>query len=168
MRHSGRRAADGDLLRDRLQLIAGEDLRAYRDRALLAIGMAGAFRRSELVALTVGRVSEDSRGLLIRIISSKTDQEEGKGHTAAIPDGCRLEPVRHYQAWLEGRDQRRPGVSQVDAARPADWEGNERAKRSAGGKGLCGRGGLSARALFRTFIVGRLPHRGRAAERQPV
>ena len=62
--------------------------------------MAGAFRRSELVAITVGRVIEDSRGLLIRIAASKTDQE-GKGHTVAIPDGRRLEPVRHYRAWLE-------------------------------------------------------------------
>jgi len=95
-----KRAADGDVLRDMLRNIAGDDLRAYRDRALLAIGMAGAFRRSELVAISVGRVSEDSRGLLIRIPTSKTDQE-GKGHTVAIPDGRRLEPVRHYRAWLE-------------------------------------------------------------------
>lgn len=94
-----KRAADGDVLRDMLRSIAGEDLRAYRDRALLAIGMAGALRRSELVAITVPRVSEDSRGLLVRISSSKTDQE-GKGHTVAIPDGRRLEPVRHYKAWL--------------------------------------------------------------------
>jgi len=95
-----KRAADGDVLRDMLRSVVGEDLRAYRDRALLAIGMAGAFRRSELVAVTVARVSEDSRGLLIRIPSSKTDQE-GQGHTVAIPDGRRLEPVRHYRAWLE-------------------------------------------------------------------
>ncbi len=95
-----KRAADGDVLRDMLRSITGKDLRAFRDRALLAIGMAGAFRRSELVAVTVARVSEDGRGLLIRIPSSKTDQE-GQGHTVAIPDGRRLEPVRHYRAWLE-------------------------------------------------------------------
>ncbi|WP_298270273.1 MULTISPECIES: hypothetical protein [Alphaproteobacteria] len=68
-----KRAADGDVLRDMLRSVTGEDLRAYRDRALLAIGMAGAFRRSELVAITVARVTEDSRGLLVRIGSSKTD-----------------------------------------------------------------------------------------------
>jgi integrase len=95
-----KRAADGDVLRDMLRSIKGDDLRSYRDRALLAIGMAGAFRRSELVAITIARVSEDSRGLLVRIAASKTDQE-GKGHTVAIPDGRRLEPVRHYRAWLE-------------------------------------------------------------------
>ena len=56
-----KRAADGDVLRDMLRSIKGDDLRSYRDRALLAIGMAGAFRRSELVAITIARVSEDTR-----------------------------------------------------------------------------------------------------------
>jgi integrase len=95
-----KRPADGDVLRDMLRTIDGEDLRSYRDRALLAIGMAGAFRRSELVAITIGRVSDDTRGLLVRVPTSKTDQE-GRGHSVAIPDGRRLEPVRHYRAWLE-------------------------------------------------------------------
>ncbi len=95
-----KRPADGDVLRDMLRTIDGEDLRSYRDRALLAIGMAGAFRRSELVAITVGQVSDDTRGLLVRVPTSKTDQE-GRGHSVAIPDGRRLEPVRYYRAWLE-------------------------------------------------------------------
>ena len=95
-----KRPADGDVLRDMLRSITGVTLRAYRDRALLSIGMAGAFRRSELVALTIGRVGEDARGLIIRIAASKTDQE-GRGQTIAIPDGRRLEPVRHYRAWLD-------------------------------------------------------------------
>lgn len=95
-----KRAADGDVMRDMLRSITGDDLRAYRDRALLAIGMAGAFRRSELVEVTVARVAEDARGLLIRIPSSKTDQE-GDGQTVAILDGRRLEPVHHYNAWIE-------------------------------------------------------------------
>ena len=95
-----KRSADGDVMRDMLRSITGDDLRAYRDRALLAIGMAGAFRRSELVEVTVARVAEDARGLLIRIPSSKTDQE-GDGQTVAILDGRRLEPVHHYNAWIE-------------------------------------------------------------------
>lgn len=95
-----KRPADGDVLRDMLRTISGDDLRAHRDRALLAFGMAGAFRRSELVAITVGRVAETGRGLLVLVPSSKTDQE-GKGHRVAIPDGQRLGPVRHYRAWLE-------------------------------------------------------------------
>jgi len=99
-RPAKKQAADGDVMRDMLRSVAGESLRAYRDRALLAIGMAGAFRRSELVAVTVGHVDADNRGLLVRIPSSKTDQE-GRGHSVAIPDGQRLEPVRHYRAWIE-------------------------------------------------------------------
>lgn len=95
-----KRPADGDVLRDMLRAISGEDLRAYRDRALLAIGMAGAFRRSELVRVMVEHVLEEPRGLLIRIPSSKADQE-GKGQKVAVLDGRRLQPVRHYQAWLE-------------------------------------------------------------------
>lgn len=95
-----KRPADGDVLRDMLRSIEGEDLRAYRDRAVLAIGMGGAFRRSELVAITVERISEDTRGLLIRVPTSKTDQE-GLGQSVAIPDGRRLEPVRHYRRWIE-------------------------------------------------------------------
>ncbi|WP_241213489.1 tyrosine-type recombinase/integrase [Sphingomonas sp. ABOLE] len=99
-RPAKKHAADSDVMRDMLRSVAGESLRAYRDRALLAIGMAGAFRRSELVAVTTDHVTADSRGLLVRIRSSKTDQE-GRGQSVAIPDGQRLEPVRHYRAWIE-------------------------------------------------------------------
>lgn len=95
-----KRAADGDILRDMLRSITGTDLRAHRDRALLAIGMGGAFRRSELVAITVARVTRDPDGLTIRVKSSKTDQF-GEGQGVAVLDGPRLEPVRHYEAWLE-------------------------------------------------------------------
>ena len=95
-----RRAADDDILRDMLRSITGDDLRAHRDRAPLPIGMAGAFRRSELVAVTVERVTVDARGLLVRIALSKIDQE-GHGATIAVIVGRRLEPVRKHRAWLE-------------------------------------------------------------------
>ena len=79
-----KRPADGDVLRDMVRAIVGDDLRSYRDRALLAIGMAGAFRRSELVAFTVGHVSQDGRGLLVRIAASKTESG-GKGPHCCDP-----------------------------------------------------------------------------------
>ncbi|MDR6790837.1 integrase [Sphingomonas sp. BE138] len=94
-----KRAADGDILRDMLRSIAGDDLRAHRDRALLAIGMGGAFRRSELVAITVDRVTRDREGLTVTVAASKTDQF-GEGQGVAVLDGPRLEPVRHYEAWI--------------------------------------------------------------------
>lgn len=95
-----KRAADGDILRDMLRSITGDDLRAHRDRALLAIGMGGAFRRSELVAITLAQVTRDREGLTVRIKTSKTDQF-GQGQGVAILDGPRLEPVRHYESWIE-------------------------------------------------------------------
>ena len=45
------------------------------DRALLLIGFAGAFRRSELVALNAEDIQETAEGLRITIRRSKTDQE---------------------------------------------------------------------------------------------
>ena len=70
-----------------------------RDRALLAFGFAGAFRRAELVALEVADLVEVADGLRVVIRHSKTDQE-GQGAEIAIPRGYRLRPVEAVQAWL--------------------------------------------------------------------
>ena len=77
----------------------GGDLRSVRDRALLAIGMAGAFRRSELVALQVGQLTREARGLRVRFGQTKADQE-GRGEEIAIPEGRRIRPVHLLEAWL--------------------------------------------------------------------
>ena len=71
-----------------------------RDRALLLLGFAGAFRRSELVALTVADLVEAEGGLRVVIRHSKTDQE-GQGQEIAIPAGGKLRPVEAVMAWLE-------------------------------------------------------------------
>ena len=54
-----------------------------RDRALLLLGFAGAFRRSELVALDVAHLKLSDEGFVVTIAKSKTDQER-KGHQIAI------------------------------------------------------------------------------------
>jgi integrase len=54
-------------------------------RALLLLGFAGAFRRSELVALDVADIAETSNGLLVTIRRSKTDQD-GEGVVARLFD----------------------------------------------------------------------------------
>ena len=76
-------------------------LMGRRDRALLLLGFAGAFRRSELVALDVADVAERPEGLAVTIRRSKTDQE-GAGRTVGIPYGSHYEscPVRALRAWL--------------------------------------------------------------------
>lgn len=81
---------------------APEDLRTLRDRALLLIGFAGAFRRSELVGLQYEDVRFTGEGLVASIPQSKTDQE-GEGQTVGIPYGSHSEscPVRALAAWLE-------------------------------------------------------------------
>jgi Uri superfamily endonuclease len=61
-----------------------ESCTGLRDRALVLLGFAGAFRRSELVALDVPDLTERDAGLDVRIGRSKTDQE-GQGATIATP-----------------------------------------------------------------------------------
>ena len=77
-------------------------LKGLRDRALLLIGWAGAFRRSELVALIVDDVEFTPKGLRIHIRRSKTDQE-GKGRQVGIPFGVSEDtcPVAALRAWLD-------------------------------------------------------------------
>jgi site-specific recombinase XerD len=77
----------------------GQSLRELRDRAILLLGFAGAFRRSELVALNVEDVEDVSEGVLIMIRRSKTDQE-GVGRRVAIPRGDISCPVGALKAWL--------------------------------------------------------------------
>lgn len=73
-----------------------------RDRALLLVGFAGAFRRSELVGLDVEDVEFRREGLVIHLRRSKTDQE-GQGREVGIPYGSNPAtcPVRALEAWLE-------------------------------------------------------------------
>jgi integrase len=72
-----------------------------RDLALFVLGWAGAFRRSELVALDVEDIRFTRDGLIIQIEKSKTDQQ-GAGQEVALPYGSnRLTcPVRSLQEWL--------------------------------------------------------------------
>ena len=73
-----------------------------RDRALVLIGFAGAFRRSELVGLAFEDCTFGKDGLTITLRRSKTDQE-GAGRKIGIPYGSNPEtcPVRVLQAWIE-------------------------------------------------------------------
>jgi site-specific recombinase XerD len=87
---------------DVLAMVAGlTGIKGVRDKALLLIGFAGAFRRSELVSLTVADIEQAKQGLVIQLIRSKTDQE-GRGRKVAIPYArgavC---PVLTLQQWLE-------------------------------------------------------------------
>lgn len=73
-----------------------------RDRALILLGFAGAFRRSELVALDIEDCAFGKDGLTVTLRRSKTDQD-GAGRKIGIPYGSNPEtcPVRTIQAWIE-------------------------------------------------------------------
>lgn len=77
-----------------------DDLRGLRDRALLLVGFAGAFRRSELARVDVAHIEETEHGLRITLPQSKGDRE-GKGVAVGIPYGTSaLCPVRALKRWL--------------------------------------------------------------------
>jgi site-specific recombinase XerD len=88
---------------DELKAMLGalpDDLRGFRDRALLLIGFVGGFRRSELVGLDVEDVTEEAEGLRVRIRFSKTDQE-GVGREIGIVRGRHplTDPVTALAEW---------------------------------------------------------------------
>ncbi len=82
-----------------LQAIPADTLLGQRDRAMLLLGFAGAFRRSELVALQVADLAFEPDGVRVLIRRSKADQE-GHGQEIAILSGTKLRPVAALQAWL--------------------------------------------------------------------
>jgi integrase len=78
-----------------------ETLSGLRDKALVLVGFAGAFRRSELAAIDFTHLSFTEDGLIIDLRRSKTDQE-GSGRKVGIPFGKEEEtcPVRALRRWL--------------------------------------------------------------------
>jgi len=95
-----------------------------RDRALLLLGFAGGFRRSELVALNVADLAFVKEGIVVAVRRSKTDQE-GQGMEKAVtygsdPSSCAVRAVRD---WLE-----LSGLAEGAVFRPIDRHGNIAAK----------------------------------------
>lgn len=73
--------------------------KAARDKALLLIGFAGAFRRSELVAILCEDITVYPNGIEILLRHSKTDQEKA-GRTVFIPQAAGKHcPVKALIAW---------------------------------------------------------------------
>lgn len=87
---------------DILSMVAGlQGVKGLRDQALLLVGFAGAFRRSELVSLQLSDIEWVQQGFIAHLRFSKTDQQ-GIGRKVAIPyargTSC---PVRALQGWIE-------------------------------------------------------------------
>jgi site-specific recombinase XerD len=97
-----------------------DTLTGKRDRALLALGFAGAFRRSELVALNVEDLRDDPEGLRVMVRRSKVDQE-GRGFEKAVPHGRYIRPVALVLEWLTAA-----GITEGPVFRPVSRSGNIR------------------------------------------
>ena len=101
------------------------DLRGVRDKALILLGFAGAFRRSELVGLDVGHVRFGAKAMTLTVKHSKTDQE-GAGIKKTIPylADAALDPAFALKAWL-----RAAGITRGPIFRKVDRWGKVGATR---------------------------------------
>lgn len=76
-------------------------LKSIRDKALILMGFAGAFRRSELVGICYKHIVMTDEGVVITIPTSKTDQY-GEGINKVIPKVDSVYcPVVALNAWLD-------------------------------------------------------------------
>ena len=76
-----------------------DTLIGLRDKAILALGFSGAFRRSELANLNVEDIKENQKGMEITIRRSKTDKY-GQGQKVAIINGRQVKAIKHLKKWL--------------------------------------------------------------------
>jgi integrase len=105
----------------------GDSMKDVRDRALLLLGFAGGFRRSELVGLDVADIEHIRQGLIITLRHSKTDQE-GAGRKIGIPHGrTRHCPVVAVSTWLD-----RAGITQGAVFCPVTRYGHLQTVRLSG------------------------------------
>jgi integrase len=118
------------LLRDDLFLVLdamGDGPKDVRDRALLLLGFAGGFRRSELVGLDCSDIEPVRQGMIVRLRRSKTDQE-GAGRKVGIPHGrTRYCPVAALNAW-----QTVSGIESGPIFRPVDRHSRIHPERLSG------------------------------------
>jgi len=79
-----------------------DDLLGLRDAALVLVGFAGAFRRSELAGIHVCVLKFSTDGGVVTVGKSKTDQE-GAGREIGLPFGSSPDtcPVRSLRQWLD-------------------------------------------------------------------
>ena len=88
----------------------GCDIRSLRDKAIILLGFAGGFRRSEIVSLNAEDLEFKGKTLRVMLRRSKTDQK-GEGRTIVILPGQNLKtcPVAAVRAWLSAADLEHEG-----------------------------------------------------------
>lgn len=113
-------------LRDALSKVGSRPL-DVRDKAISLLMYFGAFRKSEVVALTVEDLTFDADGVTVLIRKSKTDQQ-GEGNYKYLPfKGTLLCPVTALKTWLSIRNEEstalfqplnRAGIAQAKGIHP--------------------------------------------------
>jgi integrase len=88
----------------------GRDIRSQRNRAIILLGFAGGFRRSEIVGLNVEDLEFKNKTLRVMLRRSKPDQK-GEGRTIVILPGQNLKtcPVAAVRAWLGAAEIKHEG-----------------------------------------------------------
>ena len=79
-----------------------EGLIGLRDSAIVLVGFAGGFRRSELALIHICDLKFSADGVVVSVRRSKTDQE-GAGREVGLPFGSSTDtcPVRALRQWLD-------------------------------------------------------------------
>jgi len=77
-----------------------DDQLGLRDAAMLALGFAGALRRSEICALDVADVESDGSHAILTVRRGKTDRTR-RGQSVPIVDGERIRPLRRLDVYLD-------------------------------------------------------------------
>ena len=90
------------------------DYTKIRDKALILVGFAGGFRRSELVSIEHEDVEFVREGVKIFVKKSKTDQS-GEGMTKAIPSFNNLNycPVSHLEDWMFTKENKKGKIFSI-------------------------------------------------------
>jgi site-specific recombinase XerD len=105
-RPRGKRALTPNHLRTICETLESDPtVMAKRDHAMLLLGFAAGWRRSEIVSLDVTDIRFDEGRMLVQLGASKMDQDGSHGRTVSIPPGqnpvtC---PVAAVRSWLTVR-----------------------------------------------------------------
>lgn len=96
-------AATNDILKQMIDSIPTETLIGKRDRAILLLGFAGAFRRSELVSIDIEHIYKDEDGFIVTVHNDKTNKENPDGTPVPVPaePGSSYCPVSAIEDWLQ-------------------------------------------------------------------
>ena len=149
------------ILLETLPLLAdcfqGDSLPTLRDRALILLGFAGAFRRSELVAVQVEDLNFSPQGLVVFIPRAKGDQT-GKGSSVAIPfaPDATICAARAVRDWVN-----RAGLKTGPLFRAFKRNGELRQIRRTDREKIRANGGLRRKPIRRAQPAERFRHQRR-------